>query len=111
MALLQIMNGVKGPLPQKVQFNSQTDGPAYLTLAGSAWSPTANVTIGVVLQLDGTAVGSAVIFSNQPSEHRALIPVQIPVQLTSGAHTVTLVPLNGQTTTDVNDYFYVSLIY
>ena len=110
MPLLPILSQA-GPLPITASFNSPMDGPAWFTLSGSAWSRTADQMISVILQLDGSPVGYAQIFSNAPSTHRALIPVQIPVNLTYGPHKITLVAQNSYTTSDSNDSFNVTLSY
>jgi hypothetical protein len=110
MPLLPILTQA-GPLPIATSFNAPMDGPAWFTLTGSVWTQTANQMIGVILELDGQPIGSAQIFSNGASTHRAVIPVQIPVNLTFGTHKITLVALNTHTTTDFNDSFNVSLSY
>ena len=111
MAILSILNQVKGPLPIHSNFKAPSDGPACLVLSGSVWSATANQMIGVQLELDGKVIGSATIFSNGASTHRAVVPSYIPVTLSIGPHTLTLLPLNSSTTSDYNDWFDVILLY
>lgn len=111
MALLPILSQAKGPLPISASFDSPSDAPAYFTLTGSAWSTTANQMIGVSLELDGKVIGSAMIFSNAVSTHRALIPVEIPVKLGFGAHKITLIAATTATVSDLNDFFNVGLDY
>jgi len=111
MPAMQILNQVKGGLPVSATFPSPTDGPAVLVLSGSVWCRNADQMIGITLELDGKAVGTAQIFSNAASTHRAVVPSYIPVTLSIGNHTVTVVALNSQTTTDYNDVFDVTLIY
>ncbi len=111
MATLSILNQAKGPLPINASFTAPSDGPACFALSGSVWSGSANQTIGVVLQLDGVTIGSASIFSNAASTHRAVVPSYIPVKLTIGPHKLTLIGLNAATTSDLNDYFDVVLLY
>jgi hypothetical protein len=53
----------------------------------------------------------AQIFSNQANEHRAVVPVTISYTFTIGQHTFTLEPLTGQTTSDANDVFWVTVQY
>jgi len=67
--------------------------------------------IGVGLELDGKAIGSASIFSNLTSPHRAVVPSYIPINLTFGAHKITLVPSTTATISDFNDFYDVVLIY
>lgn len=106
----------QGPLPIKVNMAPEITGPATLVVAGSVWSGTANQMIGIVVEVDGTIVGKATIFSNGASTHRAVVPIHIPISLdkewTSGppSYELTLAPLNAATVSDVNDNFNVSLI-
>jgi hypothetical protein len=67
--------------------------------------------IGVGLTIDDTAVAKAQIFSNQSNEHGAVVPVTFPYTFTIGQHVFTLGPTSGQTTSDANDFFYVSVQY
>jgi hypothetical protein len=110
MPILSILNQVKGPLPIKATFKALSDGPSCFVLSGSVWSPTAGQVIGVQLELDGKVIGSASICSNGATTHRAVVPSYIPVTLTFGQHTLTLLPLNSSTTADQNDFFDVVLL-
>lgn len=114
--MAQVVINQEGPLPIEVEMQSGDTGTMMLILAGSAWSQVADVPLGVEVLLDGVVVGSARIFSNGTSEHRALVPAHIPVVLDkpfSGddppSYTVALQASNPQTITDVNDYFQVTL--
>jgi len=111
MPILPIISLKAGPLPLSAQFNAPSDAPSTLIVSGSVWTLSNNQMIGVTVQLDGKALGSASIFSNASSTHRATVPAYIPVKLTFGAHTITLVPQNSVTTSDLNDYFNVVLDY
>jgi hypothetical protein len=111
MAILSLLNQAKGPLPISAKFNAPSDAPSCFVLSGSVWCQTAGQMIGVQLELDGKVVGSASILSNGPSTHRAVVPSYIPVNLTFGPHTVTLIALNSVTTSDYNDLFDVVLQY
>ena len=112
MALQIIMNQQHGPLPVSVAFNAPSDGPSFISVSGSVWSQTANQPIGIGVQLDGQTIGSAQIFSNGASTHRAVVPTYIPVKLTLGQHKLTLIQLTGTTTTsDSNDVFTAVLHY
>jgi hypothetical protein len=111
MSILSIANQAPGPLPIKATFKSPTDGSASLMLAGSVWSGTANQKIGIQIALDGKVIGTASIFSNGTSTHRAVVPTYVPVQLTIGSHTIELTVLNSVTISDLNDFFDVSLLY
>jgi len=111
MAVLKILNQVKGPLPLNANFTGPSDAPSCFVLAGSVWSTTPNQVIGVQLQLDGKVIGTASIYSNAASTHRVVVPSYIPVTLSIGPHSISVVPLNSHTTTDYNDFFEVVLLY
>jgi hypothetical protein len=111
MPVLSILNQTAGPLPISTTFNAPSDGPACFALSGSVWSTTANEMLGVAVQLDGVTIGSASIFSNASSTHRATVPSYIPVTLTFGPHKITLLPLNSSTISDLNDLFDLVLLY
>ena len=111
MPVMSILNQAKGALPISVSFNAPLDGPACLVLSGSVWSGTANQMIGVGLELDVVAIGSASIFSNLNGTHRAVVPSYIPINLTFGTHKLTLGPSTAATTSDFNDCYDVVLIY
>ena len=111
MAKQVIMNQQRGPLPVKATFNSPSSGPMYLEVTGSVWSAQANQLIGIVFTVDGNAVGSAQIFSNTASTHRAVVPSYMLVKLDFGQHTVTLGPSSATTTSDLNDFYTVVLHY
>jgi len=111
MAVQVIMNQQKGPLPVKASFNSPSSAPMYLEVTGSVWTTTANQLIGIGVNLDGAAIGSAQVFSNTASTHRPVVPTYILVKLDQGQHTVTLGPSTATTTSDLNDFFTVVLHY
>lgn len=109
-----------GPLPLSADVQTGSVGPATLTVAGSVWSQTANTLIGIEVFFDGTAIGASTIYSNGTEEHRATVPVHLEITLdkpftgvpptTPPVYTVELRPLNGQTVSDLNDNFQVTLI-
>jgi len=111
MAVQVIMNQQKGPLPVKASFNSPSSAPMYLEVTGSVWTTTANQLIGIGVNIDGAAVGSAQVFSNTASTHRPVVSSYILVKLDQGQHTVTLGPSTPTTTSDGNDFFTVVLHY
>lgn len=111
MAVQVIMNQQKGPLPVKATFNSPSSGPMYLYVTGSVWTTTANQMIGIGVKVDDAAVGSAQVFSNTASTHRAVVPAYILVKLAQGQHTITLGPATATTTADLNDFYTVVLHY
>ncbi|NND73409.1 MAG: hypothetical protein HKN44_00215 [Ilumatobacter sp.] len=117
--MAQVIINQPGPLPLTATVKTGSTGPASLAVAGSVWSETTNVMLGVDVEFDGTAVGTAKIFSNGTDTHRALVPMHVPVDLDKPFtgdppteppdYTVTLKPANGDTITDENDWFQVVL--
>jgi hypothetical protein len=103
--------GQKGPLPITTTFQVENDGPTLILLAGSAWTQTENVTIGVDLLVDGEAVAWAALFCNPSNQHMALVSVPMPYTFTIGLHTFTLRPDSPETVSDHNDFYYVTLLY
>ena len=108
---IQVIVQQAGPLPIKASFQPLGDLPVYVEVNGSVWSQTANVMLGIKVNLDGNDVGSAKIFSNGPATHRAVVPAFIPVKLSHGSHTITLSADNAQTVSDFNDFYTVVIHY
>ena len=107
MADAQVLISQASSLPIEVIANIESDAQAILTLSGSVWSPTANRMIGFTLFIDGEPTNiSAEIFSNQASEHRAVVPVTIPYTFDIGQH-----PATSDTTSDGNDRFSLTVLY
>ena len=107
---VQVIIQQAGPLPIRATFQSLGDFPMYLEVNGSVWSQSANALIGIAVNLDGEYVGKAQIFSNGTATHRAVVPAYIPVKLSQGQHTITLVAVTTQTVSDFND-FYTAVIH
>jgi hypothetical protein len=110
LAIRTIINQ-SGPMPINVHFESPTNAPASIYIAGSVWTGKTNTKIGIAIILDGKQIGAAQIFSNGNTTHRAVVPAIIPVQLSLGPHTLSLKAENGDTTSDVNDFFIATLMY
>lgn len=108
---VQVLISQKGPLPINTSFSSPGDMPMYLEVNGSVWTQTANNMIGIQVAVDGTVVGTAQIFSNGSSTHRAVVPIYIPVKLGQGQHSLALTAAPGTTVSDVNDFFTAVLHY
>jgi|SRR5215203_295076 len=108
---VQVILSQAGPLPIKATFNAPGDSPMFIEVNGSVWTQTANQMIGIVIELDGNAVGTAQIFSNGNSTHRAVVPAYIPVKLTQGQHTLSLSAKAGGTVSDLNDFFTAVIHY
>lgn len=108
---IQTIINQSGPLPITATFASPTNAPATIFISGSVWSQTTDTMIGIAILLDGQQIGTAQIFSNGNTTHRAVVPVFIPVDLAFGAHTLELTTTNGNTVSDVNDPYNAVLIY
>ncbi len=111
MPIQVILNQQKGPLPLTASFKAPTDGPSCLVVSGSVWTQTANQKLGIQVSLDGKPIGSASIFSNAPTTHRAVVPTYIPLNLTFGPHQLVLSAETSATVSDFNDFFDVVLEY
>jgi len=107
---VQVILQQAGPLPITATFNSIGDSPMYLEVNGSVWTQTANVMIGIDIQIDGQAAGKAMIFSNGPSTHRTVVPAYIQVKLGQGQHKLTL-SASSNTVSDSNDHFTAVIHY
>jgi len=108
MAVQLILQQV-GPLPITATFNSIGDSPMYLEVNGSVWTMIPNVMTGIDIQIDGQALGTATIFSNGTSTHRAVVPAYLPVTLAPGPHKLTL-SASGNTVSDSN-YSFTAVIH
>jgi hypothetical protein len=111
MPVQVILNQHKGPFPITVSFEPPSDGPSCLVVSGSVWTQTANQTIGIEVSLDNKPIGSASIYSNAVSTHRAVVPTYIPLKLTFGKHQLFLGPATPVTISDSNDFYSVLLLY
>lgn len=107
---IQVIVSQPGPLPITANFSAPSDDPMYLEVNGSVWCSTANELIGIDVALDGNVLGTAQIYSNEPSSHRAVVPAYLEVQLTEGQHVLTLSQASN-TVSDYNDVYTVVLHY
>src|SRR5215217_4036214 len=108
---IQVILSQAGPLPITANFNAPGDSPMYIEVNGSVWTQSANQMIGIAIALDGQAMGTAQIFSNGSSTHRAVVPAYIPVKLSQGQHKLTLSAAPGSTVSDLNDRFTAVIHY
>src|SRR5216683_4133399 len=108
---IQVIISQVGPLPIQATFNAPGDDPMYLEVNGSVWSQSADNMIGIGIELDGQAVGTAQIFSNGNTTHRAVVPAYIQIQLSEGQHTLSLSLSNSATVSDSNDWYTAVIHY
>jgi hypothetical protein len=97
-----------GPLPIQTNFTAPLDGDMLLLVTGTLWSQTENVMLTLAVYIDNVQVGSAQIFSNGTSTHRALPALFSNLNLSSGAHVLTL---STDAIADGNDTFYAAILY
>lgn len=107
---IQVLLSQVGPLPITAQFNAIGDSPMYIEVNGSVWTQTANVMTGIDIAIDGQKVGTANIFSNTPTTHRAVVPAYVPVKLNQGPHKITL-SASANTVSDFNDSYTAVIHY
>src|SRR5262245_7134453 len=108
MADAQLIIQAAGPLPLEQAFIAPIEGQVIFCVSGSAWSNSADMWIGIGIQVDGEEIGTTGVFCNEATSHRALIPVQLPTNLsygTTGEHTIAVYPRSSNTLTDQNDLF------
>ncbi len=98
-----------GPLPVRCEFEARGGGQLLLA-AGSAWSDEEGVLLIVDVLIDGSIVGQGRLFSNGPATHRALVFPHLPLTLTKGRHALELRPGSGDTTSDAQDFYEVTLV-
>jgi len=120
MAQPQVIISQQGPLPITVTVQTGSVGPATLVVAGSVWSPTANVDIGMSISMDGALIGNSTIYSNGPDTHRTTVPMHLLVTLdkpftgdppdVAPTYTFELTAANGNTASDENDFYQVLLL-
>jgi hypothetical protein len=111
MADLQTIISQAGPLPIKVAANIETDLPAVVLVSGSVFSVDEGFLIGLSLSIDGSQAATAQIFANPGQTHLAVVPVTFSYNFTIDEHVFELDKLTGETMSDQNDFFQVSLLY
>jgi len=112
MADAQTVVNQNGPLPITASFQALSDGPALVLLSGSVWTQNqGGALIGVQLQVDGTPIGTAWILANNTATHMAVVPIAIPYTFGFGNHEIYLAAATGETVSDTNDFFCVTILY
>ena len=99
-----------GQLPLSGTYNKRAGGTLLISAAGSGWSSTKDKLIGMKVLVDNQEVGVAQVWTNEAASHKAFVPAfEVVNNLPKGTHTIKLEALNGDTTTDQNDYFRVTV--
>lgn len=100
-----------GPLPITVTGQWPSSDTVIVAVSGSAYANTANTMLAVKATFkDGTVVGSLTQYANQPGMHLSFPTGFHAVDGGYGEFTLTL-SASGDTVTDFNDHFTVSLLY
>ena len=105
-----IAQNQQGPLPRTFPFQVPVTGDVTLAVAGTCWSNAAGALAGIIIYLDGNAVGKVPLFFNAASQHMTLQTFFVPIDLGDGPHTITIEPMTSNTVTDQNDYFSLWII-
>ncbi|MEO1412750.1 MAG: hypothetical protein AAFW73_22860 [Bacteroidota bacterium] len=105
-----IYDDTPSALPYSFQYTPSDDDPGIIYLGGSAWAAQPNAMIGLTLEVNGSVVCSAQVFSNGPSTHRTLVPGVVkyafPIDVKDKVVqpvTITIAALNAETVFDQND--------
>ena len=111
MALLNTIIDRQGPLPISGTFQTTAPSEVSIFVSGSVFTGTEGASVGIAILLDGNKIGTAMIWSNGPSTHRAVVPEYITKKLSfTGTHKIELEVANANTITDINDSFRVAVM-
>ncbi len=106
----QVINQA-GPLPGgglSASFTSN-GGTLLIYVAGTGYSTTPNSNVGMTVVLDGVPIDSCQFYANTANFHVCFLPKTIvKTGASASSHTLILQPRAG-TTTDVNDYYAVTV--
>ena len=113
-----IYQGQPGGLPFSITYTPDSDATQTLMLAGSAYSGTKYLLIGIELVFDGNVVATSAVWTNESESHKALSPgfgtVQFPLKFDDNGNiqpvTLTINPAFDGTVFDVNDFLSVVLM-
>jgi hypothetical protein len=99
-----------GALPKEGIYNKRSGGTLIVSAAGSGFSDTGEKTIGMTVWVDGENVGTAQVYTNEKLSHKAFVPTfEVVNGVPKGPVNIELKPLNGDTKTDQNDFFRVTV--
>jgi hypothetical protein len=101
-----------GPLPVEGAYTSK-GGMLIISASGSGYrnDTTTSGWIGMYVKVDGRIAGFASVYTNETNSHRAFVNDYIVVSgLPAGQHTIRLEAMDGNTSTDSNDHFRVTVL-
>jgi hypothetical protein len=97
-------------LPKEGTYNKRRGGTLIVSAAGSGYSDTGEKTIGMTVWVDGENVGTAQVYTNEKDSHKAFVPAfEVVNGVPKGPVKIELKALNGDTKTDQNDFFRVTV--
>lgn len=105
----QLLNQRQGPLPiNNIPFTTG-GGTLVIMFDGSGYSSSAN-NIGILVQLDSSAIGTTRTFTNEPSSHKTFTTnILVQGNVAAGSHTLSVGVLPN-TITDQNDWFNLTVL-
>jgi hypothetical protein len=99
-----------GALPKEGTYNKRRGGTLIVSAAGSGFSDTGEKTIGMEVYVKGKIVDTAQVYTNEKLSHKAFVPAFAVVNgVPKGPVKIELKALNGDTKTDQNDFFRVTV--
>jgi hypothetical protein len=105
----QVLKQRRGPMPVSGTF--QSNGGTLLLFASGSGFRSGIATMGMAIKLDGTQVSSATTWSNVEKAHHAFVPESLVLRgIAAGNHTIQLAASPGDTLSDANDYFSVTVL-
>ncbi len=99
-----------GALPKEGTYNKRRGGTLIISAAGSGWSSNKDQLIGMDVFVNGNKVGTAQVYTNEKLSHKAFVPTfEVLNKVPKGSVKIELKALNGDTKTDQNDFFRVTV--
>ena len=104
-----LMSSRPGALPLSTVFAS-SGGTLLVFASGSGFRGAAGV-MGMMMRIDGLVMSDIKAFTNESNSHKAFPPsFTVVTSIGAGAHTLDLIPRDGGTATDFNDFFNVMVL-
>lgn len=107
-----VYSGRTTQFPMAFKFTPKFDGAALLYVGGSAWTSNAGSMVGFQIAFDNNVIGTASVYTNEPSSHKAVVANMLPVTVPGDGqqHTITVTAINGTTVIDQNDVLQIVLV-
>jgi hypothetical protein len=99
-----------GDNPLTGTYQKRKGGTLIISAAGSGWSGTKDQLIGMKVFVNGNQVGTAQVWTNEATSHKAFVPTfEVVNNVGKGQVNIKLEPLNPETKIDKNDSFRVTV--